>query len=138
MQRRAHVRYAVGFGADVHTDQGVISASTRDVSRGGCQLRSGRPIREGVTVRIELSLTVDGIEAVEVPSMSVQARIQWVAEGEEDGEAVHVSGVRFESLTAAQADWLEAILRQRGRPGDSTSPVREVEADIDVDIDLDM
>ncbi len=136
MQRRAHLRYAVDFGADVHTEQGVVFAATHDVSRGGCQLRSDRPLSEGVTVKIDLSLTVDGIEEAAHPRITVIGRIQWVAESEDERGVVHVAGVRFDSLTAAQGDWLEKILVERGSGGAGAPPV-EPDADVDVDVDLD-
>jgi hypothetical protein len=110
MERRAHPRYVVSFGAEVHTERGVIPASTRDVSRGGCQLASDRPLREDETVRIDLVITVDGIQEVDFPRLHVRGHIQWTAEGEEDGDLVHIAGVQFQGVTQAQGDWLEGIL----------------------------
>jgi hypothetical protein len=133
MQRRAHARYNVGFGAEVHTRDAVISAGTSDVSRGGCQLRSGRPMPEGATVRIELCLTIDGMQDDELPRLSVLGRVQWTAEGEDETGPVHVSGVRFEAMTAAQADWLENIIVQHGQP----APRPEHDPDVEIDIDVD-
>ncbi|MBA3453011.1 MAG: PilZ domain-containing protein [Deltaproteobacteria bacterium] len=131
--RRTHARYNVGFGADVHTRRGVISAGTRDVSRGGCQLASSQPIEEGATVKIDLSLTIDGIEDAGFPRLTVLGRIQWTSEADDEGGPVHLSGVRFVDLTDAQAEWLQNILVQHGAPADV--PEGPVE-DIDIDIDL--
>jgi hypothetical protein len=138
MQRRAHPRYTVGFGAEVHTDHGVVSAETNDVSRGGCQLRSGKPLAEGTTVRIELCLTVDGIQEEDFPRLTVFGRIQWTAEGEDDSGVVYISGVRFERMTAAQGDWLEQVLIQHSTPGaGQQAPAAAADVDIDIDIDVD-
>lgn len=134
-ERRAHARYTVGFGADVHTKQGVIAAGTRDVSRGGCQLASGQPIEEGTTVQIDLSLTIDGIQEPGAPRMSLVGRIQWSSEGEDDNGPVCLSGVRFENMTAAQATWLEKILIEHGEPAEVRKDAVE---DIDIDIDVDV
>lgn len=123
--RRADVRYTLAFGADVHTERGVIAAGTRDVSRGGCQLEASQPIDEGSTVRIDLCLTVDGIQEPDFPRLTVRGRVQWTAEGEDEHGAVHRSGVRFIDLTPAQGEWLESILQQHGRADD-------FEIDVDV------
>ena len=135
-ERRAHARYTLGFGADVHTRRGVISAGTRDVSRGGCQLASGHPIDEGATVRIDLCLTIDGIEEAGFPRLSVLGRIQWTSEGEDETGAVYLSGVRFEGMTSAQVDWLEKILIQHGVPADVPKDAGDIDIDIDIDIDV--
>jgi len=132
--RRAHARYNVGFGADVHTAQGVVSAGTRDVSRGGCQLASGRPLDEGVTVRIELCLTIDGFQEPDFPRLTVLGRIQWTTEGQDEDGVVYLSGVRFVDMTGAQGDWLEQLLVQHGAPVEARAPAS---VDVEVDIDLD-
>ena len=127
--RRADVRYVIGFGAEVHTERGVIGAGTRDVSRGGCQLASSRPIPEGVTVRIDLHLTVDGIQEPSVSHLSVMGRIQWTAESEDEAGVVYLSGVRFGTMKPAEAEWLETTLKQHGAP----APVEDFEVDINMD-----
>jgi hypothetical protein len=119
----------IGFGAEVHTERGVISAGTRDVSRGGCQLASSRALPEGVTMRIDLHLTVDGIQEPDVSHLTVHGRIQWTAESEDEHGTVHLSGVRFGPLAPADAEWLERVLRQHGAP--------VVTEDFEVDIDMD-
>jgi hypothetical protein len=125
--RRASVRYTLAFGADVHTQRGVIAAGTHDVSRGGCQLVSGQAIDEGAVVMIDLCLTVDGIQEPDFPRITVRGRVQWTAEGEDEHGPAHRSGVRFLDMTAAQGDWLEQILRQHGQPADD-----DFEIDVDV------
>lgn len=112
--RRAHVRYRVGFGAKVTTDRGTIAAGTRDMSRGGCCLESDRPLDEDAEVAVDLHLTVEGIQEPDFPHFQVGARVKWVAEGEVDGDPVHLSGIEFIALDPAQADWLEAFLKQHG------------------------
>lgn len=134
MQRRAHARFTVGFGAEVHTTTGVVSAGTSDVSRGGCRLKSSRPLAEGVAVQIDLCLTVDGIQEADLPQLSVLGRIQWTAEGEDEHGVVHTSGVRFENMTAAQGDWLDGILRRYGTPVVDHQPAADVEIDVDLDV----
>lgn len=132
-ERRAHARYTLGFGADVHTRRGVISAGTRDMSRGGCQLASGQPLDEGATVRIDLCLTVDSIEEAGFPRLSVLGRIQWTSEGEDEDGVIYLSGVRFVDVTPAQAQWLEKILIQHGAPPEVP---KDAVDDIDIDIDV--
>jgi hypothetical protein len=132
MQRRAHARFSVGFGAEVHTEKGVISAGTSDVSRGGCRLKSGRPLPEGVTVKIDLCLTVDGIQEADPPRLSVLGRIQWTAEGEDEQGVAHTSGVRFEDMTPAQGDWLDRILLKYGTPVVDHQPAVDVEIDVEI------
>jgi hypothetical protein len=90
----------------------MIPASTRDVSRGGCQLASDRPLTEGETVRVDLALTVDGIQEADFPRLHVRGHIQWAAEGEEAGDSVYICGVQFLEVTQAQGDWLEGILKK--------------------------
>ncbi len=124
----------MGFGAEVHTQRGVIAAGTRDVSRGGCQLASGQPIAEGATVQIDLTLTIDGIQEPRAPRLTVLGRIQWSSEGEDDDGPVFLAGVRFENMTAAQAQWIEKILIEHGAPAEvRKDPVEDIDIDIDVD-----
>ena len=134
-ERRAHIRYDIGFGAEVHTGRGVIDAGTRDVSRGGCLLTSGTPLDEAAIVRIELCLTIDGIQEPDFPRLSVVGRVQWTADGEDDDGPVQLAGVRFEGMTAAQGDWLEQILVRHGAPLDRRAiPTDDVEIDVDLEM----
>lgn len=113
----------------------MIAAGTRDVSRGGCQLASGKALDEGSTVRIDLTLTIDGIQEPAAPRLSVHGRIQWTSEAEDDNGPVFLSGVRFEGLTTAQGELLEKILLEHGEP---TEARKDASDDIDIDIDIDM
>lgn len=84
-------------------------------------------------VRIDLTLTIDGIQEPGAPRLSVLGRIQWTSEAEDDDGPVFLSGVRFEDLTTAQGDLLEKVLLEHGEPAD----VRKNASD-DVDVDIDM
>ena len=109
--RRAHPRYELGFGARVHTERGLIPASTQDVSRGGCRLVSDRPLIDGEEIQMELCLTIEGFQVPDYPRIQVKANVQWSTEGEDHGDHVYIAGIEFQGLPSEHADWLEGILK---------------------------
>lgn len=113
-ERRAYRRYAIGFGAELHAEDGIIPAATHDVSRGGCRLESTDPLPEGGFFVVDLKLTVDGIQEIDFPALRVGGRVRWSAEGEAHGEQVYFSGLQFEGMTDDQAQWLESVLEKHG------------------------
>ena len=113
-ERRVHHGGEVGFGAEVHTPEGVVPAATRDLSRGGCRLAADAALPEGGPYVIELKLTVDGIQENDYPALSVKGSVRWTAEGEDDGEVVFLSGIQFEELTEAQGNWLTSVIESHG------------------------
>lgn len=131
--RRAHLRYELGFGARVHTGSGVVACSTQDMSRGGCRLISDRPLRDGEQVDIELCLTIEGFGVPDHPHLRIKANVAWSAEGEDFGEPCHVAGVQFEPIAEDKAQWLESILRQN--KGQYAQGGFHGGEDFDVDID---
>ncbi len=113
-ERRVHHRVMVGFGAEVHTAEGVVPAATRDLSCGGCRLAADAALPEGGPYVIELKLTVDGIQENDYPVLRVKGSVRWTAEGEDDGELVFLSGIQFEELTEAQGEWLTTVMKTHG------------------------
>ena len=109
-ERRAHPRFDIGFGAEVHTDDGIVAAATRDVSLGGCRLAAELPLPEGGNFVIDLKLTFDGIQEENFPPLRVRGQVRWTAEGEDEGESVFMSGLQFEKLSAEQEKWLEQVI----------------------------
>lgn len=112
-QRRAHRRFALCLAAEIAHGEQEFTATTRNVSRGGCCVESAYRLAEGAEIGIALYLVVDGIEDAEMPSMALRGAIQWTAEADDAAaDARHVAGVRFLDITADQQSWLEGILQR--------------------------
>ncbi len=109
--RRAHQRYKLHLSAEIQTPKGTITASTRDLSVGGCCIESPYALEEGAQLRLSLFLVVDGIECSETPPLVVGASVQWTAENDEAlPESRHLAGMRFVDATDEQRSWLEGFL----------------------------
>lgn len=109
-ERRAHPRFDIGFGAEIHTDDGLVAASTRDLSLGGCRVATDLPLPEGGTYVVDLKLTFDGIQEPDYPPLRVRGEVRWTAEAEEDGEVVFMSGLMFAEMSSEQKNWLEQVI----------------------------
>ena len=109
--RRAHRRYTLHLAAEVRTATAGFTATTRDLSEGGCCIESAYPLDDGAQVGMSLYLVVDGIEDVHQPPLQVRARVQWSAANPDAPAAIrHVSGLHFENMTPQQAQWLAGVL----------------------------
>lgn len=109
--RRQHQRYDLALSADVRSGDQRFTATTKNLSAGGCCIESAYPCPEDGTVFVELFLVVDGIEDDAMPSLAVQAHVQWAAEADEGPpESRNIAGLRFEGVTPEQTAWLEKFL----------------------------
>jgi c-di-GMP-binding flagellar brake protein YcgR len=109
--RRQHRRYDLALSADIRYGEQRFTATTKNLSAGGCCIESAYACPEDGTVIVELFLVVDGIEDDSMPSLAVQAHVQWAAEADEGPpESRHIAGLRFENATADQTAWLEKFL----------------------------
>ncbi len=109
-ERRAHPRFDIGFGAEIHTATGIVPASTQDVSLGGCRVSAEQALPEGKTLVVDLKLTIDGIQEADYPPLRVRGEVRWTAEGEDGDESVFLSGLQFQGLTSEQSSWLEKVI----------------------------
>jgi hypothetical protein len=114
--RRIHRRYAIRLAAEVHAAS-VFTATTRDLSEGGCCIEAAYPLEDGADIALSLFLVVDGIEDAHQPPLEVRARVQWAAANPDAPAPIrHVAGLHFEGVTAAQAQWLTGVIK-RCTPG---------------------
>ena len=104
---RAHVRVPLRMSAEVHFGGGHLTATTRDLSEGGCGLALARTLPETGQVTIGLFLVVDDVEDERMPPLWVKGRVVWSAE-QDDGSAA--AGVRFEIITDEQRAWVRQVL----------------------------
>jgi hypothetical protein len=109
--RRVHRRYAIRLAAEVRAAAGTFTATTRDLSEGGCCIESAYPLEDGAMVGVSLFLVVDGVEDAHQPALEVQARVQWAAANPDAPVAIrNIAGLHFEGMTPAQTQWLAGVL----------------------------
>lgn len=108
VQRRQHPRIDIRLSAEIQREDGLFTAVTKNLSAGGAALEAERPLVEGETIRLSLFLVVDGIEDATTPPLVVGARVIWAAEGD---DGTHTAGVKFETITPAQVEWLRKFLQ---------------------------
>jgi hypothetical protein len=101
------------MSAEVRVAGRTFTATTRNLSVGGCCLEAAHAMPEDAAIELDLFVVVDDVEEERLPPLSVRGTVMWVAE---TGEIAHVAGVRFEGMTAAQGRWLEQFLAQ-AQPG---------------------
>lgn len=112
-QRRAHPRFELRLAAEVTHGEQEFTATTRNVSRGGCCVESAYRLPENAEVGIALYLVVDGIEDDAMPPMALRGAVQWTAEADDaPPDARQVAGIRFLDITEAQQAWLEGVLQR--------------------------
>jgi hypothetical protein len=107
--RREHTRLPIRMSAEIHTEAGVITATTRDLSEGGAGIELAHTLVEGELVTLGFFLVVDDVEEERVPPLWVRGRVVWSGQLD-DGRAA--AGIRFEVITAAQTEWLRNMLVQ--------------------------
>jgi len=116
--RRAHARHAIRLAAEVRGAERTFTATTRDISEGGCCVEAAYPLADGATVGLALFVVVDGIEDTHAPPLEVRAHVQWAADNPDAPvSARHVTGLRFEAISPAQVQWLRSVLA-RATPGE--------------------
>jgi c-di-GMP-binding flagellar brake protein YcgR len=108
-EHRVHPRYDIRLAAEVTTSERTFTATTRNLSSGGCCLESHYPLPEGAEIRLDLFVVYEGVEDERMPPLSTRGTIQWAAETD-DGSLT--AGVKFEGLTDAQQQWLGTFLNK--------------------------
>jgi len=106
-KRRQYARTALRMSAEIHLGDESFTATTRDLSEGGCGLEFQRPVAEGAELTLGLFLVIDDVEDERVPPLWVKGRVVWSAEM--DGGKT-VAGVRFEVITDQQKAWIRQVL----------------------------
>jgi hypothetical protein len=113
--KRAHRRHDLRLSAELSSARGRFTATTRNVSVGGCCIESAYRLVEGDRLEVALFLVVDGIEVDDFPALRVRGQVQWCADNDEAPlEVRHLAGLRFEDTTPEQAAWLEDVLARTG------------------------
>ena len=106
-EHRVHPRFDIKLAAEVTAGGRPFTATTRNLSDGGCCLESMFPMSEGTEIALDLFVVHEGVEDEQMPPLRTHGTIQWVAETDEGGTAV---GVKFVGMTQAQQKWLSAFL----------------------------
>ncbi len=111
-EHRAHPRYDVHLSAEVTLGERTFTATTRNLSVGGCCIDSAYPLPEEAEVGLSLFLVVEGIEDERFPPLQTRGTVQWAAETDENS---HAAGLKFVGITDAQQQWLEQFLAKSGQ-----------------------
>ena len=117
-KRRQHVRTAVRMSAEVHVGQTTFTATTRDLSEGGCGLELSELLVENSQVTLGLFLVIDDVEEERNPPLWVKGRVVWSGELDQGPDARAagnraaraVAGIRFEVITDQQKAWVRQVL----------------------------
>jgi hypothetical protein len=109
--RRVHRRYVIHLAVEVRAAGKTFTATTRDLSEGGCCIEGAYPLEDGAMVDVSLFLVVDGVEDAHQPALEAHARVQWAASNPDaPAPTRHVAGLHFEGMTPAQTQWLTGML----------------------------
>lgn len=117
-KRRLHARIPLRMSAEVHDDQSVFTATTRDLSEGGCGLELEHSLNEQAQVTLGFFLVIDDVEEERIPPLWVKGRVVWAGE-QDDGR--RTAGVRFEVITEEQRAWVKHVMVHLGPIGASPS-----------------
>jgi hypothetical protein len=110
-EKRQHRRYAIHLAAEIRAASGRFTATTRDLSEGGCCIEAAYPLEDGAMVDVSLFLVVDGVEDAHQPALEARARVQWAASNPDAPAPTRcVAGLHFEGMTPAQAQWLTGVI----------------------------
>lgn len=107
--KRAHARVPVEVAGEIELGGEYVSVSTQNLSMGGVGLVLDPAVEEGRTLQLSLFLTQDGIEDPDEEPFEARGVVRWVATND---AGLHVVGVQFGALSAAQRAQLERFLRQ--------------------------
>jgi c-di-GMP-binding flagellar brake protein YcgR len=105
-KRRQFQRVPIRMSAEVHLDDAVFTATTRDLSEGGVGIELRELLPEGKEITLGLFLVVDDVEDERVPALWVKGRVTWTAE---IANARNVAGIRFEVITDEQKAWVRQV-----------------------------
>jgi hypothetical protein len=108
LEQRGAQRFDVNVSAEVYTGEGVLAATTRNLSRTGVCLELEKGLPEGATVGVSLFLTADGIEDPDVEALNVRAEVMWCTERDDRGFS---AGARFDGLSADHNNALDHFLK---------------------------
>lgn len=134
-RRRQHARIALRMSAEVHVGDSSFTATSRDLSEGGCGLELKQSLPEGSEITLGLFMVIDDVEEERVPPLWVKGRVVWTSEMDDEKsqdksqdksedkseikseDAVHpapparwMAGVRFEVITEQQKIWVRQVL----------------------------
>jgi hypothetical protein len=110
------------MSAEVHLGDRSFTATTRDLSEGGCGLELKQPLSENAEVTLGFFMVIDDVEEERVPPLWVKGRVAWVAEldpipsaaGAHSGAGrdagTTMAGIRFEVITDEQKAWVRQVL----------------------------
>lgn len=114
-ERRRHHRYEIALAAELRLGDTTFTATTRDVSDGGCCIACAYVVPEKQIIDCALFVVVDGIEEAGLPPLRVKASVQWMAESDDGDPAVrYIAGLQFQEIAVEQKRWLaQAIARSR-------------------------
>ena len=111
IEQRKSARFNVEVAAEVYTPEGVLSASTRNLSATGVCVDVKRELKEGTTIGISLFLTSDGIEDPDFEPLNIKAGVIWCAEKDDSN---YSAGACFKDLTEANKSTLSEFLSALG------------------------
>ncbi len=106
-RRRQYTRVLLRMSAEIHLGDTSFTATTRDLSEGGCGLELKQLLPEGAEITLGLFLVVDDVEEERNPPLWVKGRIAWAGELDEGG---FIAGIRFEVITEQQKKWIGQVL----------------------------
>jgi hypothetical protein len=95
------------MSAEVHVDGMSRTATTRDLSEGGCGLDLMQALNENAEVTLGFFLVVDDVEEERMAPLWVKGRVVWSGE-QDDGR--FVAGIRFEVITEPQRLWVKHVI----------------------------
>lgn len=118
--RRQHSRVPLRMSAEVHVGERSFTATTRDLSEGGCGLDLKELLPEKAEVTLGLFLVVDDVEDERMPPLWVKGRVAWASQVGGEGLVAGTSGaaagaramagIRFEIITEQQKGWVRQVL----------------------------
>lgn len=109
--RRIEKRYSISLAAEVNTGEHVISASAKNLSRGGVGIELQTQLAANSLIGISLFLLEDGIEDATMATLDVQGQVIWIAP---NNAGVFEAGIRFAPLPPNQVRLLEDYLEKLG------------------------
>ncbi len=104
--RRAH-RYPVDVSAEVSVGARTLPMRTKNLSETGVCLVGRTPLDEGGELKLNLFLTVDGIEDPDTPPLELGASVIWATPGNEND---HLAGCHFSDLDGDKVSVLKDFL----------------------------
>ena len=110
-RRRQHTRIPLRMSAEVHVGGNSFTATTRDLSEGGCGLETKQALTENTEVTLGFFLVIDDVEEERMAPLWVKGRVVWSVE-QDDGRLS--AGIRFEVITEQQRAWIRHVIAHLG------------------------